>query len=100
MAQNVNTVLDTNVLGDATGVLTLAGEARFAFFVFDESGTHNAHRIGLQASPNGTDWVTLPKSISGLGYFTTDDILATHLKASVFQVEGAPSEVHIYLLAI
>lgn len=98
MSINVQGTLDTNVEGDSTAVLPLTGETKLAFYVFDKSGAHNNHRIGLEVSPNGTDWVELPRSMTGVG-FMMSDILATHIRAKVFESEGAPSEVDIHLLA-
>ena len=91
--------LDTNSLGANGAEITLTAETLITLYVEEKTGSHNAHRVTIEYSPDGTLWVPTQHSLNGHGNFMTEQVVAARARACVCTVEGAASTVDVHLIA-
>lgn len=91
--------LNTNSLGVVTPSVVLGTNRLITLYVFSKTGASNNHRVGIEVSPDGgTSWILLSCSVLGEECETYIDIVATHVRAKVVEVEGGTSTVDVHIL--
>jgi len=94
----VSTGVNTNsVVGTTAATLTITTEMSMTLYVFSKTGGHDNHRIGLEISPDGVNWIRLENSVLGQGCITVSHV-AGRARAVILEAEGASSTVDIHLI--
>jgi hypothetical protein len=92
--------LNTNVLGNNAGELTLTTETIITLYVVPLTGDHRNHRVTLEFTPdNGTTWIAVGDSVNGTANSITCEIVANKVRACVCEVEGTASTIQAHILA-
>lgn len=90
--------LNTNTALAVSSATTITTETVVSLYVFEKTGTSKKHEVILQVSPDGTNWLDLPRGVRGKG-FATYTISATKIRACVLKTEGATSTIDFHLVA-
>ena len=90
--------LDTNNASAKSSALTLTNETLITLYVFDKTGSHANHRVGLEVSPDGTNWHLFPGTVKAGGVIS-HQIVAQQVRACVSEAEGSESLSTIHLMA-
>ena len=91
-------IIDSNDRGKVGDAISLTVENSITMYTFNNTGTHLKRRIGLQASPDGINWVTLNGTVKGNSCFTYR-CDALQVRPIVSTAEGSESTVDVYLVA-
>ena len=96
----LNETVNANTL-TSTNTLEVRSCEALIMYVIGRSGSHKNHIVKLETSPNNFDWMPYEIEISGNGCGKSMDIdFLKYVRASVTTVEGAESEIEIYIQAI
>jgi len=90
--------LDVNNAVTRGSTLAMTTETMMTLIVVGKTGTHNKHVVGVQISPNGTDWVDIKGTVRGEGC-TSFPCAAASGRVFVKKAEGSASTADIYLIA-
>lgn len=90
--------LNTDSKDSTADEKALTAEKCVTLYVLGKTGTHDNHHVGIEASPNGSDWVRVPDTLRGLGV-KSFDICAARVRAVVIEAEGSTSTVDVHLIA-
>ena len=92
-------LLDASSRGSTSDAVVLSSETKIGLYVFSKSGESNNHRVGIEISPDGVNWMGHKSVITGQGYMFVD-VVAAQVKVKVFEKEGKSSNINVHLLAI
>ena len=98
MTVAVTGTLDTNTALAVAGATTVTTETVVSLYVFGKTGAHKKHEVILQVSPDGTNWLDIPRVIRGIGVLTVT-VSATKIRACVLKREGATSTIDFHIIA-
>lgn len=91
-------VVDANDTSAITEFLSLTNEAAVSLYVFSQSGTHKNRRIGLEATPNGVNWVRIGETLKKDGHISIP-CSAVAVRPYVSQAEGQTSSAIVIIIA-
>ncbi len=98
MTATATGTLNTNSALAVAGATTITTETVVSLYVFEKTGTHKKHEVILQVSPDGTNWIDVPRVVRGKGVLTVT-VSATKIRACVLKSEGATSTIDFHLVA-
>lgn len=98
MATLAAEVLDTNSLGALSTALALTTETLVTIYVWNATGTSKRHKVQLQVSPDGTNWLDTPDFLVGIGCNTLR-VNATKVRLKVTGPEVAVSTCNVMIIA-
>ena len=90
--------LNSNTLNATGATITITTETLISLYVFNATGAHSNRHIGLEVSPDGTNWILASGTIKGERTLTYNCI-AQKARVIVTEAEGATSTVNVHLLA-
>ncbi len=90
--------INTNSAGTTGTTVNLTTETVVTLYNFPTDLTHNNYRLGLEFSPDNTNWVEHPNSIVGKGFMTVT-IAASQVRAKVILAEGETSTVNYFIVS-
>lgn len=101
-ADNFNELTTTGVDANAntvTAALELRGAINVAMYTKVNTGASTTHVVTIQVSPDDkTTWFDTTHTVLGIGMTHDNVCVATHIRAKVTIVEGAPSTIDIILI--
>ena len=100
MSTSATAALDTNSLGANAAKISLTTETKVTLYVIPGSGDHANHRVTLEFSPDGgTTWIACRETVNGQPNTMTVEVVATDVRACVYEAEGTASTATVHLLA-
>ena len=91
--------LDTNLEGATAAEVSLTDKSVVSLYVLPNTGTNNNHHVGLQCSPDGSNWVNIPNTLKGTGC-KTYTLAAQKVRAIVTEPERSTSTVDVQIMAV
>ncbi len=89
---NEEYTLQTDQSNKVTRGIRIAGVRDIFFNVTAVDGDHNNHVVGLQCSPDNTNWYNTAATVLGLG-MTQISINSAFVRLKVITIEGARSNI-------
>ena len=100
MAVNLSlTGVNANTLAVTLTSLAITTESLITMYVVNKTGTHANSHVGLECTPNGTDWSEELGLIRAKGGHMTYQVNATKIRPFIEEAEGAASTVDIHIIA-
>lgn len=90
--------IDANDTTPTTDFLALTAEVMISLYVLIKDGDHDNRRIGLEATPNGADWVQIGETLKGNGHVSTP-CNAVAVRPYVSEAEGKVSSATVVIIA-
>lgn len=90
--------LNTNVLDAVTSSVAMTTETTVTLYVVALTGDEGNYRVGLEVSPDGTEWVATGAVLRGEGCATTV-VSGEDVRAKVLVAEGTTSTVTVFIIA-
>lgn len=90
--------INGNTISARGAIRALTTQTLHTLYVGARSGSHNNHVVGVEITPDGTNWFTTQHSVTGVGCKTFQEI-GVGIRPVILETEGEAASLSVEILS-